>query len=223
MLKNMFIIWIGDKPAPIDNIASWRQHHPDWQFRVVGNDELYGRTWHNQGIIDTYLCEGRYPGVADVMRYELLYEEGGFCPPADAYCLRPTDALFAQGDAFAVYENEKVRPGLTSPLYACSRRNEFARLLVVSLPSVPPKRRGVSRAPVHVTGNYFMRKMIEKHRPNLTIFPSHYFIPIHFTGKTYTGADKPYAVQLWGSTMQWKQTETNFITQWQQHSASSTF
>jgi hypothetical protein len=223
MRKNMFIIWIGDKPVPIENIESWRIHHPEWNFRVVGNYELHNRGWHNQRLIDAYLQEGRYAGVADVMRYELLYEEGGFCPPADAYCLRPTDELFTNGDAFAVYENERVRHGLTSPLYACKQGNEFARLLVHTLPKKPPMRKGRNLAPVKVTGNYYMRRMIAIHTPDITIFPSHYFIPIHFTGDTYTGRDKPYAVQLWGTTSEWMQTETNYLEKWMQQAGSYGF
>jgi hypothetical protein len=34
----------------------------------------------------------------------------------------------------------------------------------------------------------------------LRIYPSHYFIPQHFTGLTYEGSDPIYAHQLWGST-----------------------
>ncbi len=34
----------------------------------------------------------------------------------------------------------------------------------------------------------------------LRIYPSHYFIPRHFTGQTYQGSDPIYADQLWGST-----------------------
>lgn len=209
-MNNMFIIWIGDKPAPKENIDSWKEKHPHWNFRVVGNEELFGRKWVNQGIIDTYLKEKRYAGVADVMRYELLYREGGFCPPADAYCLENTDELF-KGEAFAVYENEIERPHLLSPLYACKKGNEFAKKLVYSLPKLPPKIKGVSKAPVSVTGNYYMKRMVAKHKPNLVIFPSHYFIPIHHTGRRYEGADKIYAVQLWGTTNQWKGANTDYL------------
>ncbi len=35
----------------------------------------------------------------------------------------------------------------------------------------------------------------------LRIYPSHYFIPRHFTGTAYAGKDPVYADQLWGSTL----------------------
>lgn len=211
-MDNMFIIWVGDKPVP-ESVYTWKHHHPDWNFRVVGNDELHGRKWINQGIIDTYAKEARWAGVADVIRYELLYNKGGFCPPADAYCLANTDELF-KGDCFAVYENEKVRPNLTSPLYACKKGNDFCGKLVQSLPKYPPKKNGKSLAPVQVTGNYYMARMIKKHKPKITIFPSHYFIPIHHTGLRYEGNDKVYAVQLWGTTNKWKGKQTDYMKLW---------
>ena len=35
--------------------------------------------------------------------------------------------------------------------------------------------------------------------PDVTIFPSHYFLPIHFVGNTYYGHEKIYAHQKWGT------------------------
>ena len=214
-MNNMFIIWIGDKPAPIDNIESWKDKHTNWKFRLVGNEELLKTKWVNKGIIKTYLKEKRYAGVADVIRYELLYREGGFCPPADSYCLENTDELF-EGEAFAVYENEIERPGLLSPLYACKKGNDFAKKLVYSLPKFPPKINGRSKAPFSVTGNRYMKEMVKKHKPIIKIFPSHYFIPVHHTGRKYKGNGKVYAVQLWGTTNEWKGKKVDYLKLWNQ-------
>lgn len=204
--KNMLVIWIGPNPAPMNWIKTWQEKHPSWDFRIVGNDELYGRTWRNQSLIDVYLKENRYPGVADVMRYELMYEEGAFVAPADSICLHPVDELLTDCDALAVYENEKVRPGLVSPLYACTPHNAFAKVLVDNLPDTPPLAKNgtterPSKAPWLVTGNLFMQQMIAKHKtPGLKIVPSYTFNPIHHTGETYKGTGKVYAKQMWGTT-----------------------
>ena len=34
----------------------------------------------------------------------------------------------------------------------------------------------------------------------MNVYPSHYFIPRHYTGLQYEGNDKIYAEQYWGST-----------------------
>ena len=206
--KKLHCIWIGqDSKRPDHLLKTWQDLHPDWEYRLWNNDDLYGRTWKNQSLIDVYLREGRYPGVADVMRYEILYEEGGFLHPADSKCLHNIEPLLdREYDAYAVYENEAVRPGLTSPLYACSKGNRFVKALIDNLPEKPlrafrgdPKR--PSKAPWQVTGNAYMRKMIAKEEyDKLLIWPSYRFNPIHHTGLTYKGRGKVYACQLWGST-----------------------
>jgi hypothetical protein len=201
--KNLFTIWIGDESkCPWDLINTWKEKHPEWDHWIAGNDLLRKFPWKNRSLINVYLREKRYPGVADVMRYELLYHYGGFCHPADSECLHPIDDLFSeQYDAYAVYENEKVRPGLVSPLYGCTQYNEFAKYLIDHLPARPPIRRGLSLPPWRVTGNLYMKKSIEiMNYPRLKIFPSHVFNPIHHTGETYKGSEKVYAVQKWGAT-----------------------
>lgn len=201
--KNLFTIWVGDMAkCPHAFIDTWEQAHLDWNHTIFDNETLYGRQWKNQSLIDTYLKEKRYPGVADVMRYELLHEIGGFCHPADSICLHPIDNLLdSDHDAYGVYENEKVRPGLVSPLYACSKGNSFAKYLIDNLPSQPPKRNGVSRPPWIVTGNKYMRDSIKAmNYDRLKIWPSYRFTPIHHTGERYEGKEKVYACQQWGAT-----------------------
>lgn len=205
--KLMHCIWIGDDSKRPDHLLqSWKDKHPDWEYRLWRNKDLYGRKWKNQSLIDVYLREKRYPGVADVMRYEILYENGGFLHPADSLCLHNIEPLLkGSHDALAVYEQEDVRPGLVSPLYGCSKGNPFAKALIDNLPAIPPKafnrRPLISKAPWQVTGNAYMRRMIAKENyPGLLILPSYRFNPIHHTGLTYEGKGKVYAVQQWGST-----------------------
>ena len=46
----------------------------------------------------------------------------------------------------------------------------------------------------------------------IIIFPSHYFIPVHYVGLVYEGNDKVYAKQLFGSTnYSYTKPKTNFI------------
>lgn len=205
--KRLHVIWIGDdSKRPTKLIDSWKAKHGGWEYWEWGNDDLYSRKWKNQSLIDVYLKEKRYPGVADVMRYEILYEHGGFMHPADSECLHNIEPLLKDCDSLAVYENEKVRPGLVSPLYACTPHNAFAKVLVDNLPDAPPLAKNgtkerPSKAPWQVTGNLYMKQMIEKHKtPGLKIVPSYTFTPVHHTGETYKGNGKVYAKQMWGTT-----------------------
>lgn len=200
--KKMFTIWVGDESKRPDRwLQTWRDKHPDWEYRIIGN-EVFDRKWRNQHLIDQYRKEERWAGVADVIRYEVLFEEGGFIHPADSVCLHNIDELLQGCDAIAVYENEAVRPGLISPLYGCSKGNLFAKALIDNLPAKMPKNKdGISKAPWQVTGNKFMQRMVSVVKyPHLKIVPSYTFTPIHHTGHRYKGNGKVYAVQQWGTT-----------------------
>lgn len=212
--KSMTVIWIGNQSLRPDKwINTWRDKHPDWKFRIVGNDELYGRKWQGQHVIDAYLSENCYPAVADVMRYNLLYDEGGFGADADSECLEPIDELLGDNQALAVYENEQARAGWVSPLQASVKGGHFAKALLDNLPDVVPKGRNPIRGmtlerPVFVTGNAYMKRIIANYTKltgraiadDLKILPSHTLIPIHYTGARYDGDGKVYAVQKWGDT-----------------------
>ena len=143
----------------------------------------------------------QYAGAADIIRYEYLYKYGGFIPPADAICLENTDELWDQPEDFCytVYEHENWKPSFVSPIYACNPDNEFVGKIIKKLAEMNPLR---ASNPYKTTGNEFLGYFIIQEQPKIKIFPSHYFIPAHFWDltKRYSGDDKVYADQQWGST-----------------------
>lgn len=193
-------IWIGPQPAPTEWMETWRAAHPAWEYRLFDNAYLTGRRFRNQHLINEYFRRGEYPGVSDLMRYEILYEMGGFLPEADSICLNPVDDLFTEDKAYTVYEHPNGRPGMMSPFLASNPGNPVLLAVIESLSQLEPA--GLTR-PWHSTGNGFLRRFRRKIRHlegDMVIFPSHYFIPKHNNGTIYTGSDKIYADQLWGTT-----------------------
>lgn len=192
-------IWIGHRPAPEAWLQSWRDHHPNWEYRLYDNDFLFSRRWRNQRLINEYYRRGIYAGVSDLMRYEILHEVGGFLPEADSTCLRPTDELWNKPTLYTVYENEERKPGLVSPFLAAAPGNDYLNWINTRI-----KRRNTpeSLGPAwRSVGNRFLKKAIEaKPLKDLVIFPSHYFIPTHKKYGAYTGDGPIYCEQLWGST-----------------------
>ena len=191
-------IWVGPKPAPIEWMRTWQEHHPAWESILWDDEKVRSRRFQNQKHIRHYWRRGVWHGVADFVRYEVLYEYGGICPGADSICLRPLDELFLDPafDAYAVYENERLRPGSVAPLYACTPGNVFAKLLIDGLSA-----KRTLAAPWRTTGNLYMQEMIAAHsHSGLMIWPSHYLLPEHVAGDRYEGPDKPYASHQWGTT-----------------------
>tara|TARA_B110000503_G_scaffold123916_1_gene189950 strand:+ start:1310 stop:1960 length:651 start_codon:yes stop_codon:yes gene_type:complete len=200
--KKLTQIWIGPKPAPVKWMHTWRDKHPDWEYSIFTDDMLKARKWHNQHLIWHYYNTKKWPGVSDLIRYELLYEQGGFWPEADMTCLENTDELFTapKHHAYSCFENEKGRGNNIQPIMACNPGNEFVKHVIDTLHEVLPHR--LSPEPFRSTGNAFLAQHVPKFRDMLTIWPSHYFIPLFYIGgaKRYDGPDKVYADHKWGST-----------------------
>ena len=190
-------IWIGPRPAPLEWMHSWHQTHSHWEYHLIDNSYVSNRRFRNQRLIEEYMKRGEYAGAADLIRYEYLYEAGGYIPGADSVSLRNTDELWTKKCAYCVYENEIARPGSVSPVMACDPENSFVGSIIDSLSKVPYYKLD---KPWKTTGNRFMTRMISELNPDIVIFPSHYFIPRHFTGLQYTGSGKIYADQKFGET-----------------------
>lgn len=197
--KILHFIWVGDESKRPDNcIDSWRAMHPDWTVMVWGNAELHEVKWHNRDHMNA-MYGRELNGVADMMRWEILYSNGGIVMDADSIALRPLDDHLLDCEAFACWENEIARPGLIAAGYfGCEAGNPFVKKIVQDIhaePSVINDLAWKTVGPQRLTDSY--RKYGYS---RLRIYPSHYFIPQHFTGVTYDGDDAVYAHQLWGST-----------------------
>lgn len=98
--------------GPDHHIATWRANHPTWQFRLWGNADLDGCRWRARRQIEIFREGGYWEGVADLMRYEILHEQGGVYVDADSISVRPLGNWIMAQRMFAVWESEKHRPGL---------------------------------------------------------------------------------------------------------------
>lgn len=130
--------------------------------------------------------------------HETLYPEGGPYIDADSYCKRPLEDWLLEPNEFSCWESEVARPGLiaTGCLGSVPNSPFHAKIIQdISLgKTVINKRAWLTVGPQRVTDTW------QKTRHPLTIYPSHFFIPRHFSGISYQGAGHVFADQLWGST-----------------------
>lgn len=197
--KTIHIIWVGDESKRPDNcIRTWVKHNPDWQVKIWGNELLADTDWINTDHMRA-MSERELNGVADMMRWEILYREGGFVVDADSVCVRPLDDDLLDRVAFACWENEVARPGLIAAGYVgCGVGNPFIGQIILDIhreTSVVNDMAWKTVGPQRLTDAY--RRYAYQ---DLDILPSHYFIPEHFTGVCYNGTGKVYARQEWAST-----------------------
>lgn len=199
--KIIHTVWVGDDSKRPDNcITSWARMNPDWTLKLWGNDDLASHGWTNARHMRTMAERGQLCGVADLMRLEILYEEGGFAVDADSICCRPLEDWLFQGEAFACWENELARPGLIANGYmAAEAENPFIGQMILDLQAQEELEPGMAW---QVVGPLFLTKSHRRHRySGLTIWPSHFFIPRHFSGQAYEGPGPVFAQQAWGSTL----------------------
>lgn len=197
--KIIHIIWVGDESIRPDNcIATWIALNPTWQVRIWGNKELSEFGWVNADHMRAMYGK-ELNGVADLMRWEILYHEGGFVVDADSICTRPLEDWMTECESFACWENEIVRPNLIAAGYVASvPNNPFYGQLILDLnkqESVLGAKAWETVGPLFLTTRYRQYEY-----SNLTVFPSHFFIPRHYTGLEYTGGGPIFAKQAWAST-----------------------
>ncbi|MGC4026582.1 MAG: glycosyltransferase [Mesorhizobium sp.] len=199
IIRCIHVVWVGDESRRPDNcIETWRQKNPDWEIRVWGNAELRTTNWRNLKHIKSMIAK-ELNGVADLMRWEILFAQGGFAIDADAICLRPLEDWLFEPDVFAAWENEWTRPGLIAAGYVYARPgNRLIGQIVQDLHARPDMSGGMAW---QITGPGRITETVKsiKYR-DLTVYPSHYFMPEHLSGAKYTGQGPVFARQLWGST-----------------------
>ncbi len=214
--KKLHLIWVGDdNRRPGQCIQSWRDNHPDWQFKLWSDKDLAETAWINEKPLRAFVEARQWSAVADLMRYEILYREGGVYADADLFSMRPLDDWLLENEMFACWENTLAvgRARLVSNAFLGSvPDNPFLRYLIDTI----GKRRDLFRrwswsrmrfvkmGAWKSVGPYRLTRCIDDYEGrgyhNISILPSHMFCPNHYRGQLYTGNGLVYAKHEWAST-----------------------
>ena len=196
-------IWIGPKPAPTNLMNSWKNKHPDFEYILWNEEELYRRKF-NSSCMEQLNAIPEINGKADIIRWEILYEYGGYFVDADSICIEPFDEYFAKSVAFATYENENVRTGLIATgTMGFIPKHPLCRDIIQWIKSSESLKLIKETRAWYSVGPGLLTKMLETgNYPDFSVFPSHCFLPIHFTGPKYEGHKKVYGYQEWGTAKQ---------------------
>jgi len=197
----LHIIWVGNQAIRPDNcIRTWIDLNPSWKVRIWKNEDAANYGWHNSHHM-TAMARREMNGVADMMRWEILHREGGFVVDADSICVKPLADWLFQCELFSCWENELVRPGLIAAGYVAS---------VPGCPLIGQIVQDIKNAPTVMNAAAWEtvgpQRLTESYRKyayaNMTIYPSHFFIPEHYSGARYAGPGHIFARQEWASTKQ---------------------
>ena len=196
--KILHFVWVGNQALrPDDCIDTWRRLNPRYEVMIWDND-AFGRTpWHNIAHIHDMIPR-ELNGVADMMRYEILYHHGGIALDADSICVRPLEDWLLEPSEFACWENEIVRPGLIAcgAMGAAPRSPFFGQIIqdIAAQKTVIQDMAWKTVGPLRLTETW------KNYGYPITIYPSHFFLPNHFSAKAYSGTGPVFAEQVWAST-----------------------
>jgi mannosyltransferase OCH1-like enzyme len=184
-------IWIGDELKLPDYHTSWGN------VKIHGNDVLGSRKWELRDKMKHYASVGEINGVADCLRWELLWEYGGIFVDADSERLRTLPDFIKELPAVAAWENEVERPGLIAcGFLKFEKKDPFIRAIIDHIKAADIK----GRPAWEVVGPGVITEVFNKLGPkHLTILPSHFFYPVHYSGLRYEGTYM-LAAQHWSST-----------------------
>jgi hypothetical protein len=112
--KKLHIIWIGDAArTPHNHIQTWVARHPQWSVTVWDNDRFASRKWRlSQQMAQLAVIDIR--AIVEMMRLEILHDEGGVAVDADSFCVTPVADEMLTCEAFGCWSDEVYQPGVLS-------------------------------------------------------------------------------------------------------------
>ncbi|MGR3973904.1 MAG: glycosyltransferase [Candidatus Rhabdochlamydia sp.] len=115
--KIIHFIWLGPRPFPresLENIRSWIAKHPDWIIKFWTDREIPLRhkqikmaniqDLHFIKLLECYKKSDNYAEKSDILRYEILYQEGGIYADHDVKCFQSFEPLCKAFDFYCGVE-----------------------------------------------------------------------------------------------------------------------
>jgi mannosyltransferase OCH1-like enzyme len=201
-------IWLGDKnKRPLDLMRTVKDRHSDWKYILWSEDnigDLINQNKYDQVFYSDNSGENKYPKLADIVRYEKLFNYGGIYIDADSKCNKSFNDLL-DGKFFVAYENEKKRPGfIANGVIGSVPHHPILQICIDEIKRMNNK--AITRKPsFKTTGPVLLTKIINEYgKQKIAVYPSWYFFPVHYTGYVVNKKIDPqkdsYTNQLWQST-----------------------
>ena len=115
--KVIHFIWLGPRqypPGSVENIRTWMAHNPDWRVKFwtdrereapcKGMETILIKEYPFPFLKRCYETSENWGEKSDVLRYEILYQEGGVYADHDANCIQSFDGLHQAYDLYCGLE-----------------------------------------------------------------------------------------------------------------------
>ena len=115
--KVVHFIWLGPRsfpPGSVDNVRTWMAKNPEWEFKFwtdrdrdppcKGMETFIITKFPFPHLASCYEQSENWGEKSDILRFEILYHEGGVYVDHDANCLQPFDGLHRGYDFYCCLE-----------------------------------------------------------------------------------------------------------------------
>lgn len=174
--KKIHQTWLGSKiPDKYTRIIeTWKEKNPDWEYKLWTDDDIESFKLEN---IESFNKINNLGAKTDILRYEILYREGGLYIDTDFECLKSFNDLIYL-DLFSGTGHVDV-PEVFNGLIACKPGHQLMRKLIDDIKVIDTND---FNKIISLTGpKYFSSKLFEWIKDNPTdkivVFPTKFFYP----------------------------------------------
>lgn len=213
--KVLHYIWVGPREFPeksISYVESFLKLHPDWTFKFWTDNPSRSPPHPsmqvclisdiNSPFLEKYLEKtDNYGEKSDLIRYEILYQEGGIYVDHDIECYHSFEKLVSSLDFFAGLEPPHRNSGIDTRIFPCNAvigAKPFHPILLRSKEIVAERwdsvescfpytdAKSLTLKVLHRTFHSFTlaaKEVIDRNGSKDVIFPASFFYPDRITSK----------------------------------------
>lgn len=175
--KKIHQIWLGEMPTAHKKlIPKIINNHPEWEYKLWTFDDIKNYPLINQELFDKTTNLG---SKSDILRYEILYNEGGFYLDSDFEMVKSFDLLI--NNEFVGGTGHVEDPVLFNGLIGCSKNNELIKIVIDKL-----KNNSLEGDVMYLTGPYHFSSIVFDYiksnmDKDIVVLPTPYFYPLPAT------------------------------------------
>lgn len=210
--KKIHQIWLGEMP-PLQKklIPKIIENHPGWEYKLWTFDNIKDYPLINQELFDKTTNLG---SKSDILRYEILYNEGGFYMDSDFEMVKSFDSLL--NNEFVGGIGHVTAPEVFNGLIGCTKNNELIKIAIDRLKNSPS-----DGDIMHLTGPYYFSSILFEYiktnmDKDIVVLPTPYFYPFPASERFKTrgreeqlkdyiysfNSDKTLCIHLWYNSWQ---------------------
>lgn len=193
----LHFIWLGsDVPADVKFfISTWVKCHPGWMIKIWGDEHLKEFNWSNGYSKYAFGIADSWAEKADILRYEILYQEGGIYADVDFICLKSfNDLIGNQLTFFTGQEINRIGSRDKIPLYVANGlmgAEKGSKIIAQCMENIKTQDEAPNDPVFYRTGPVLLTRVchdaISKGEgENLLVLPCSYFYPFpHFNNLSH--------------------------------------